>query len=417
MLSAIVATVIILTAYVIWKNHRTETPVDTAKLEQQRVEASRINSLTEALKQKEEIQRASNVAAQREAKTQVQALEKKLESIHKETEALVRDAELLRTGELGKRLASRPELVQTATYFFEHRTREIPSPQSVANALAQARMLTSKLDQANDAYRPDESFRKEVDSLSESASTYRSNLDSVSNHYGSLKRSAESIDAHSVTTAESLNDTMKRTNEAITAANQQEAARKMAEVKRANDAANADITVNEVQVAGDIQTTKRKIALDRTRKLAEQRKITDEVITDDMVRKAEADRDQQITSAEHAARVAEARRRRSEFEAKLKPFFSLGYWQPSKTRARETVKQPMSLTAIRSFGALKDGDSSLTALARLGTMAYNDRPKWDRDMHDPKKRARSPTRDRLIEAQRLLIEFGDAFVELGYLIE
>lgn len=130
-----------------------------------------------------------------------------------------------------------------------------------------------------------------------------------------------------------------------------------------------------------------------------------------------------------ATRIAEEARKQerialaksAEVRALLEPFTADGYWQPGENAAQSTDKKPVSLSRLKSYGALQDSPDGLQKLLTAGTRPYHRaaddkvRPRWP-----------WPTRvadlkpeqlEQLKQAQKYLREIDTVLVELNMLSE
>ncbi|MBI1827252.1 MAG: hypothetical protein HY287_03620 [Planctomycetes bacterium] len=137
-------------------------------------------------------------------------------------------------------------------------------------------------------------------------------------------------------------------------------------------------------------------------------------------KQAEAKATKTVGDAEAARRIALAQS--TEIRRVLAPFTTSGVWQPGQ-RTPNLEKTPVSLNALRAFGALQLNDSGLKKLwycgnakARFGTMRVSEdtmRPRWG---YGPVFEKLSPAELReLRQAQQYLIDLGDVLVELKML--
>jgi len=115
-----------------------------------------------------------------------------------------------------------------------------------------------------------------------------------------------------------------------------------------------------------------------------------------------------------------ARCRDPEVRSLLAPFLAEGYWQPGDRKGAASIdKTPISLSKLRSFGALAPDAKGLQKLLECGTNPYqyhradNIRPRWG---YVAKLNQNTPDAiEELKKAQGFLIELGDAMVELKML--
>jgi hypothetical protein len=102
-----------------------------------------------------------------------------------------------------------------------------------------------------------------------------------------------------------------------------------------------------------------------------------------------------------------------EVQELLAPFFTKGNWQPG-LRNGSYEAGPISLSQLSTFGALKPDTSGLGKLLSVGIDNRDkERPRWSYGRSLSKLTASD--RDKLVQAQKYLIEMGDLMVEQGLL--
>lgn len=97
-------------------------------------------------------------------------------------------------------------------------------------------------------------------------------------------------------------------------------------------------------------------------------------------------------------------------QAVLAPFLGKGYLQPKSGKGIDAV--PVSLSELRSIGALDADKKGLDALVKFANNPRNDRPHWGgyRDLRIPAEQL-----EKVKEGQGFLIDLGDALVAEGML--
>lgn len=142
--------------------------------------------------------------------------------------------------------------------------------------------------------------------------------------------------------------------------------------------------------------------------------------------KAERDKADVEAKIKRDAVAAEARKKELMQKAEdpvilnaLAPFTTKGYWQPGVARGKAIDLIPVSLSKLRSIGALSPGADGLQKLLTCGTNEYHKkghdhvRPRWP---YPPLVRDLKPEQlEELKKAQGYLIELGDVLVEKGLL--
>lgn len=151
--------------------------------------------------------------------------------------------------------------------------------------------------------------------------------------------------------------------------------------------------------------------LERELKVAQARRDAADV-------QAELEKNQIEAQSEKSKQLA--RCRDPEVRSLLAPFLAQGYWQPGDKKGAASIdKTPISLSKLRSFGALAPDAKGLQKLLECGTNRYHYhradtiRPRWG---YDPKLNQNGPDAiEELKKAQSLLNELGEAMVELNML--
>lgn len=106
-------------------------------------------------------------------------------------------------------------------------------------------------------------------------------------------------------------------------------------------------------------------------------------------------------------------------QASLASYLSPGHYKAQlhgKMNDRfSTIARPMSLSEMRAAGALDSGTASLRRFIELGMSRYNDRPRVGETFRKPTWYREGPALDQAANLQGLIIELGPTFVELGLL--
>lgn len=134
--------------------------------------------------------------------------------------------------------------------------------------------------------------------------------------------------------------------------------------------------------------------------------------------RADIEKNQIQADAEKQKRLEKCRT--PEVRNVLAPFLADGYWQPGdKNGAKGIDKTPVSLSRLRSYGALTPDTKGLQKLLECGTnrphygKADAVRPRWS---YDPRLNRNTPEAiEELKKAQAFLNELGETLVELKML--
>lgn len=134
--------------------------------------------------------------------------------------------------------------------------------------------------------------------------------------------------------------------------------------------------------------------------------------------RADIEKNQIQADAEKQKRLEKCRT--PEVRNVLAPFLADGYWQPGdKNGAKGIDKTPVSLSKLRSYGALTPDTKGLQKLLECGTNRYHYgkadtvRPRWS---YDPRLNKNTPEAiEELKRAQAFLNELGETMVELKML--
>lgn len=342
--------------------------------------------------------------------------EARLEKAKKNSVEIRADVAALLTSDAGRKLATRPASLRAAMYLVDYRLRELPSTEIATTKQEEARRYVVKLQSAEDAYEPDENFRAQLSALS----AYTSNLEAA---VSSVRVSVDSLMAESKIIVsdesrpltENLGDAISRAKREESARLEHENAQLVAKAREVAAHTKARMAASEITSSSAAAEVVQKAKLEKERVLAEQDALQIKNDAKVAVIGSEDERRQQLTAAERARKLQEAQN--PAFRAKLAPFFASGFWQPGDTRPSGIAATPVSLERLRSYGALAPTAYGVARLGEAATNRNNDRPKWEKDFGTQIGRAKPQVRAELVERQKLLIEYGDYFVELGYLMK
>jgi len=138
-------------------------------------------------------------------------------------------------------------------------------------------------------------------------------------------------------------------------------------------------------------------------------------------RRVETENAAQHSRDENAHGTRLARAKSTAVQARLQPFFANGYWQPGDKKGRGLESKPMSLAAIRKFGALECTEDGLQKLLSLGC---GKGPQGGKNGNDRAEVWGYPTNwkkliprqlEELKATQKDLVEVGEELVEIGKL--
>jgi len=138
-------------------------------------------------------------------------------------------------------------------------------------------------------------------------------------------------------------------------------------------------------------------------------------------RRVETENSAQQARDDNAHDLRLARAKSTAVQSRLQPFFASGYWQPGDKKGRGMESKPMSLAAIRKFGALEYTEAGLQKLLSLGCgkgpqggKNGNDRAEvWGYPTNWKKLTPRQL--EELKAAQKDLVEVGEELAEIGKL--
>lgn len=167
-----------------------------------------------------------------------------------------------------------------------------------------------------------------------------------------------------------------------------------------------DVTEKEIQ--SEIAFDAKIAELERKEKDAEAKRLVTDI-------HSKLSRDKKVELAEYEKKVTICKT--EEVRALLAPFLAKGYSQPGRKKPTSEYK-PVSLTGLRSIGALNSDIDGLSELLKEGFLKRRDRerPRWGFETSKIKFLPHEQ-REQLLKAQKLLIELGPVLVDLGMLSE
>lgn len=334
-------------------------------------------------------------------------------------------AEALRSNDAGRQVAAHPNLVAQARRFYENTLPALPSPSDVVARLEGARRIQQTLiKDVGSTFAPGDETTMHVQAYTVWAEQH---LERVYEAHVAL-RSLVGESTIKVNTAP-VTDSSPTLDEAIALLREAESARfqrtMLAEMDAAEQQrlenlarAEADAIVSKAQVQAAKITEDARIAAEKIRREMEEARLRDEIESMEerggrTVRKSEADVALQRQELEAEKIRLREKASRPEVRQALSPFITPGLWQVGHRVSYEM--QPLSLTAIRNFGALEQSEQGMMQLYEIGaTMGDRVRPRW----RIPRNFLQNPEQNRMVQhAQLLLIELGEVLVEMGLLTE
>lgn len=303
----------------------------------------------------------------------------------------------LKSDDQGRRIATRPELV--GRYRALAATRRTPAGRidgALTDLDSLSRPLRRALSDPDDITMPNDPIRQKLAEMTSLAGTIREEYTRLDQELDSLLADVRTVnDAGAVTLAETIahtEDTEAREASRL-ASEAMDRARKDAAKKR------AEAEAESIRLAGEAEAA--------------------EIVSKARMKK-------EATDAALAAERAAAEKERLRVKAKtaavahyLGPFFAPGAKQPKEIQGTFLAFEPMadpgplSLTRLKTLGALDEGIEGLRRLNWIASDWQNDRPRWGHPLNpaDWSPEARAFIR----EAQKLLRELGTVLVEEGRL--
>lgn len=335
-------------------------------------------------------------------------------NLREDLERVTTEAAALRTNEAGRGIARFPELVVLARRLYESEVSGLPQPQVVITRLEGERRFEQQLmSAAGTAYEPDPNFVRtaQADAIwaaqesgkVERAATLIATLIQESKvkiptdtaaDPGSLEAAIGAVIQNEAALRQRL--ITEQTAEARARANDELA---KAEVERVREESRLEIANLRAELAALRSKEEQKTALEAAERQIEENKGK-----------------VAVANAEKEARKVQLRQKAEDpkIRAKLAPFLAPGYVQFDGTSYE---KQPISYSALQASGALIQNQDGLQKIAIIGwsrgdkvrprwSFRYNNERGWQRTTED---------REMVTEAQQLLIDLGEIFVEMGLL--
>lgn len=366
------------------------------------------------LNQVEEFRKTTAKNRRQEVLVLLREQEKRLTTIAANAAAVRADANALLDGEAGKKIALRAPTLLQAVLLFDIRLNELPSTTALQTRTEESRRHEITLENAADVYVPDESLLSQVKELVDFTNKAEAAVAGVKVSVNALKNEARAIvPDEGRPLIETLGQAIARSKEAEDTRLGQENIELIRKARQKAAATSAQLVASGITNAADNEEILHAATMAKDRTLAEQEALRIKNEAAMAVMAQENKRKQQLAEAEHAKKLKEAQD--PAIRAKLAPFFASGFWQPGEARAKATEATPISLSRLRSYGALNRDDRGLNLLATVATTGRNERPKWDKAYSTSMSRSKTLVRTELLERQKLLIDYGEIFVELGYL--
>jgi len=363
-------------------------------VEQATVEGIRKQQLASARIQR---QRVLFLAA--EVGRAVDACQAEIDGFRKTTEALLAD-------EIGKQLASSPDLVKQFRAVTE---QSLPGPAIAADSRAVLSDLKARLDAAQE---DPVDASSTPPALISSLRTMRKEARDAKAAYERTNAELQSIIAEARASGGVATITLR---EAVQKLKQDEARARATLIAASVDEAKKQIDHAIAEEHASQGATEKALELRRTQAMTTLQRKADEA------RLAEEAQAAELATQRAYLRSIEGRQ---QVQSYLQPFVAPGFGQPHGYTVRnlsfETTSQkgPVSLGRLRQIGALKDDMEGISMLAAAANNFHNDRPKWAVRSYitvDPPANWSAAERQLAKRAQELLRTYGDALVEEGLL--
>jgi cell division septum initiation protein DivIVA len=359
------------------------------------------------------------------------------------------DALALKSNEAGRLVGQHPDLVASARRFYEIDLRALAAPDDIASRLEAVRRVEQQVSGAlGTTYVPDADLAVTAQHPAVWAEQESRRVTLARNLLSALVQEAKVKlpPASATSSPASLQDAINQLAQAESTQRQRlfvektdeakvDAAKTLAqaEAKRISETAQSeakrmlDEARAEARRLEDETTAKMNAALTENRLMIEKMMAAMTAKTNEQRRATElAQAEQARLEAEkrvreqrirEEARKIELRKKASDpsVRAKIAPFLGPGLWQ---LRGYSAEPQPLSLTALQSCGAFDPSQSGLQTIIDIATNSRNqDRGRWKMFSEASHWVGRPERQAKIVEAQRLLIELGPIYVEMGLLRE
>lgn len=351
---------------------------------------------------------------QEEALVVVRNATNSLEKLLGSMRQMTTDAASFRTNELGRKLASFPDLVGQARHLFDTEFRSLPTENEAITRLEGARRI-------------------ELDLVSKIGGTYEPGADLLSANHATTAWAEEAqrrvLLAQTSLAALITEARVKVTSGTSPVGSLDEAIRQLSE---------GEALLRRQAMAAALASARKEADKKLTSALESQIKTEAEVkaallAQQDVEAKAKLDREVQerqaqqrladtqsklgVSGTDNEARKLVLKRKAEDprIQAKLAPFTTPGYLTAKEKLSVD--KLPISYTELKSIGAL---EPTIAGIQRMVLVAYvgkdKDRPRWRFQHMDAASWKRVPSEmEQVKEVQALLIELGPVLVEMGKL--
>lgn len=340
----------------------------------------------------------------------------------------------LRTNDPGKRLAQHPTLVIKAIGVYDLQTSECPDVSEITARLESNRAIEWDLSRdATEQVAPPPNVKADADSDATWAKIHLDRVGmackSIENliRDASIKVSTKPVSEESRTLGEAMEDW--RASELTTATTSAAIRRQAASASAILDKAKAEAEAISNSAKAEAEAIRKGADAEIARKRSESEQALAAAANLLMEQQSELERQQSLQKAEAVKRDAviqaqvtttmnEARRIELHHRAQspatlsiLAPFVTPG---DRGVRAVKAARKPHSLTELRAYGALSPTPEGLKHLVFVASDRRDQlRPRWSYTTYNWAKTAQGAEYVR--QAQQLLIELGDALVEIGSL--
>ena len=335
---------------------------------------------------------------------------------------LAAEADALKSNDSGRGIALYPDLVAQARRFYEHELPAVTPAGDVVAKLEGVRRIEAQVSESvGTTFEPGADLHVTAQNSALWAEPERQKVSLARSILGALVRESKIKVTGGTPTAGSptLEEAMRQSKEAESAARQQLITQKTSEAKTEGNAAVAQAEAKRVLDQAKAEAE---------RLINEANEIKAQAARETKLRQAGAklaDAKADVAAREvlDEATRAKLRQRASDpsVQATLAPLIAQGYWTPAAGSGafRLIEKKALSLSEITAAGALNPDSKGLQALVRIACHTHNDRPKWydivpkgqttTVFLHSPERLALAA------ERQKLLIEVAPVLVEMKLL--
>lgn len=334
-----------------------------------------------------------------------------LEKLVQQLDRVVSEAATLKTSEPGRNVALHPDLVAQARRFYENTLPALSPRSEVITRLEGARRIEQQLLSAmGTTFQPQAEQAVTLQNSSVWAEQELRKVNDAQNLLSALlSESRVKVTSAKLTQASPNLETAIRDLVSAEATWRQRAILEQTSTAKTNEAAIiAQAEAQRIIAAAELQASNILAQINQAK--TEQ---ANKAAVQEAAGKLETTKSQvQVQTTLDEARRVELRKKASnpEVQAKLAPFITPGYWG---MKSVGYDKQPHSLVALQSAGALDDNMAGLHKLVDIATNAKDKvRPRWKMPAYWPRNPA---AMEKAKEAQQLLIELGPVLVEMKLL--